>query len=89
MTKYILPLILLASTGCSACTSCFTSEVKSLYHQEVEYAQTLPGTVKTFATEEFSGIRGIRKDLTAGTERETIAPDYYYNSVGEMFCPCP
>jgi hypothetical protein len=88
MLKYIVALMLLASTGC-ACSSCFTKDVRLLYEQEKETVYSAPSNIKQFMIDEFSGVYGIRRDLTAGTQNETLYPNYYFNATKDILCPCP
>jgi hypothetical protein len=60
-----------------------------MFIEERDTAISMRGKFGDFAREEFSAVRGIRRDLTAGAFNEHSHPSYYLENVSDIFCPCP
>lgn len=82
-------IFLVLCSGCASCVSCFSSDVKTLVHQDRESAIGIRQHISEFAREEFAGVRGLRRDFTAGASSEEHSPQYYFGTLSEIFCPCP
>jgi len=89
MARILLLLLVTLLPGCrAASTTCLRHEVGQLFMEDINNGKEFNRTAGGFLVDELGSVQGIGRDLTIGTERETILPNVYYREIDEIFTNC-